>query len=60
MTEQESIVPNKITSDLSIHIPQRVEEIDVLAMKCTLNDPRVREGSHTILERGHVNISASK
>jgi hypothetical protein len=52
----------KIGGNLGIHIPQRIEEINVFAndLESILNDLRIGGSGYAILERGHVNISTSK
>jgi hypothetical protein len=62
MLVKNSVVTRQPFNEFSIHLTNTIHEMKILAdvLEGLLHYTWIRKGEHTILKRGHINISTSK
>jgi hypothetical protein len=62
MLIENSVVTRQPFNEFGIHLPNMIHVLEVSpnVLERLLHNTRIGEGNHTILERGHINISTSK
>jgi hypothetical protein len=62
MAVENCVVTRQPSDQFGVHFPNLAHIAEVLSdiLESLFHDTRIGEGNHSILERGHINISTSK